>query len=69
MVSGERYRKMSLAYSFFFSFSFRVFRIRKMFWYSLRMRFTYGSFSNMMECEISLKKSRTNLSMISTMDT
>lgn len=38
-------------------------------WHSLRMRSTHGSSSNMMECEISLKKLRTNLPMTSTMDT
>lgn len=49
MVSGERYKKMSLAYSSSSSSSSRVSRTRKMSWHSFRMRSTHGSSSNMME--------------------
>ena len=42
---------------------------RKMSVQSLRMRSTQGSSSNMMECEISLKKPRTNFPMTKTTDT
>lgn len=36
---------------------------------SFRMRSTQGSSSNMMECDISLKKPRTNFPMTKTTDT
>lgn len=42
---------------------------RKMSVQSFRMRSTQGSSSNMMECDISLKKPRTNLPMTKTTDT
>lgn len=60
MVSGERYRNISLAYRSSSSSSSPVSRTRKMSVHSFRIRSTLGSSSNMMEWEIPLKNSRTN---------
>lgn len=68
IVSGERYRKISLAYRSSSSSSSPVSRTKKMSVHNFKIRSTLGSSSNMMEWEIPLKNSRTNFPITRTTD-
>lgn len=66
IVSGERYRNISLAYKSSSSSNSPVSRTKKISVHSFRIRSTLGSSSNIIEWEIPLKNSRTNFPITST---
>lgn len=68
MVSGERYRKMSLSNSCSSISISPASRTTKMSLHSLSTRSTHGSSSYMMDRDMPVKNSRTNLPMTSTTD-
>lgn len=68
IVSGERYRNISLAYRSSSSSSSPVSRTKKMSVHNFKIRSTLGSSSNMIEWEIPLKNSRTNFPTTRTTD-
>lgn len=68
MVSGDRYKKMSFSNICSSSSNSPVSRTTKMSVHSFSTRSTFGSSSNMMERDIPLKNSRTNLPITSTTD-